>query len=80
MTWGTVFRRIGSARDDLMSASAVLKSDDSRQHAVSNQTDLWFQQWQAAGLDPFVYVDWPDTDVLHGHSGDDQSAASSGFR
>ncbi len=69
VTWGTVFRRNRSSRDDLMSAREVLESDHPRQYAVSNRTDVWFEQWMATGRDPLVYVDWSDTDILLGHSG-----------
>ena len=69
VTWGTVFRKPDAARDDVLSITEILAADSPRDLAESNETDLWFQQWIEAGLDPLVYVDWKPTDVLRGHSG-----------
>ena len=69
VTWGTVFRKPGTDRDDVLSITEILAAEAAHDLADSNQTDLWFQQWTEAGFDPLVYVDWKPIDVLRGHSG-----------
>lgn len=69
VTWGTVFRADEVRIDQLMSASEIIKARNAKQLAVTNQTDLWFQQWNAAGLDPFDYLRPLDRDVLIGRVG-----------
>jgi hypothetical protein len=69
VTWGTFYRRPDGKEDDLMSWREIRQAQDARDLAITNQSDLWYQQWRAAGLDPFEYVDWSEIDVLTGRTG-----------
>ncbi len=69
VTWGTFYRRPDGKVDDLMSWTEIRQANDARNLAITNQSDLWYQQWRAAGLDPFEYVDWSEMDVLTGRTG-----------
>ncbi|MDP7204225.1 MAG: transglutaminase domain-containing protein [Pirellulaceae bacterium] len=75
VTWGTVFRRPGGAVDELASIEEIRKDPRSRRWAVTNQTDLWYQQWKASGLDPLEYVDYRELDILRGRAGTIRLAA-----
>jgi len=75
VTWGTVYRRPGGAVDELVSIAEIRKDPRSRRWAVTNQTDLWYQQWKASGLDPLEYVDYRELDVLRGRAGTIRLAA-----
>jgi hypothetical protein len=69
VTWGTFYRRRDGKADDLMSWEEIRQANDARSMAITNRSDLWYQQWCAAGLDPFEYLDWSEMDVLAGHNG-----------
>ena len=69
VTWGTLYRRPGGAVDELVSIAEIRKDPRSRRWAVTNQTDLWYQQWKASGLDPLEYVDYRELDILRGRAG-----------
>lgn len=69
ITWGTFFRRDGAKTDAVLPLSAVLKTKGVLALAVTNRSDLWFQQYTAAGLNPFAYLHAAEKDVLVGNHG-----------
>jgi len=69
VTWGTVYRTPGGTVDELASITEIRKDPRSRTWAVTNQNDLWYQQWKASGLDPLEYVDYRQLDLLRGRAG-----------
>ena len=69
VTWGTFYRRPDGKVDGLMSWTEIRQANDPRNLATTNRSDLWYQQWCAARLDPFEYVDWSEMDVLTGRTG-----------
>ena len=69
VTWGTLFRIPGGAIDELASVMDIRGDRRSRRWAVTNETDLWYQQWKASGLDPLEYIDLDQVDILHGRAG-----------
>lgn len=69
VTWGTFFRKPDGALDELATITEIRSDDKSRQWAVTNETDLWFQQWKSSGLDPLEYIDHPEVDTLRGRDG-----------
>jgi hypothetical protein len=69
ITWGTLYRTPGGAIDELASITEIRKDPRSRTWAVTNETDLWYQQWKASGLDPLEYVDYRELDLLRGRAG-----------
>jgi hypothetical protein len=68
ITWGTFFRS-GDGIDDVLSIGEIRKTDNVEDLAVTNHSDLWFQQWKSGGLDPFEYITWKETDVIVGRDG-----------
>jgi hypothetical protein len=69
ITWGTFFRHDGVRADDVLPISALLKTKNVVALAVTNSSDLWYQQWTAAGLDPFEYLKVAEKDVIVGRNG-----------
>jgi hypothetical protein len=72
ITWGTFYRRGDQARkrvDDVLSISEILATEEARQLAVTNRSDLWFQQWTANGFDPFEYLTASQMDLIVGRGG-----------
>jgi len=69
VTWGTYYRRAAGRVDDLLSWTQVKQSTNARKLAVSNRSDLWWQQTVAAGVDPLEYIDAQAMDVLLGRGG-----------
>jgi len=69
ITWGTYFPKPGGARDDLADIDALRANRRSREWAITNQSDLWYQQWKASGLDPLEYLDHSRVDILRGRKG-----------
>ena len=72
ITWGTFYRPGDEASkpvDNVLSISEVLAAEDARQLAVTNRSDLWFQQWTANRLDPFEYLTASKMDLIVGRSG-----------
>jgi hypothetical protein len=72
ITWGTYYRRGGQAStrvDDVLSISEILATEKTRQLAVTNLSDLWFQQWTTNGLDPFEYLTANQMDLIVGRGG-----------
>ncbi len=66
VTWGTYFQN----RDDICSIAEVRKNRvQARDWAVTNQTDQWYLHWRRAGLDPLIYVDHTNLDMLRGRLG-----------
>ena len=69
ITWGSYFRRPDGALDDLADIAALRADRRSRAWAITNQSDLWYQQWKTSGLDPLEYLDDPRVDILRGRRG-----------
>ena len=69
VTWGTFFRKPNGPLDELATIAEIRTAADSRQWAVTNETDLWYQQWKSTGLDPLEYIDHPEVDTLRGRNG-----------
>ena len=69
VTWGTFFRKPNGPLDELATIAEIRSDDKSRQWAVTNETDLWYQQWKSSGLDPLEYIDHPEVDTLRGRNG-----------
>jgi hypothetical protein len=69
VTWGTYYRLPDGPRDELASIDEIRASKRSRGWAVTNETDLWYQQWKASGLDPIEYIDFANVDILRGRAG-----------
>ena len=69
VTWGTLYRIPGGAIDELASITEIRGDRRSRRWAVTNETDLWYQQWKASGLDPLEYIDLDQIDILRGRAG-----------
>jgi len=69
VTWGTYFRRRDSGTDQVMSVADLLQAKTPRKLAVTNQSDLWLQQYVNSGLSPFEYLTASDCDVLVGQEG-----------
>ena len=69
VTWGTFFHKPDGALDELATIAEIRTHDESRQWAVTNETDLWYQQWKSSGLDPLEYIDHPEVDTLRGRNG-----------
>ena len=69
ITWGTFFRRPGNDLDDLAGIEELRSHRMSRAWAITNQSDLWYQQWTATGLDPLEYLDHSRVDILRGRNG-----------
>lgn len=69
ITWGTFFRKPAGPLDNLASIDEIRANADSRKWAITNNTDVWYQQWKAAGLDPLEYIDHRQVDVLRGRAG-----------
>lgn len=69
ITWGTFFRHSSARADDVLSISEVLKTKDVMALAVTNSSDLWYQQWTIAGFDPFEYIKATEKDVIVGRGG-----------
>ncbi|MDP6443916.1 MAG: transglutaminase domain-containing protein [Pirellulaceae bacterium] len=69
ITWGTFFRGRGGRADEVLSIEQVLDTENVAALAVTNNSDLWFQQWTAAGLDPFEYLRADNQDVIVGRAG-----------
>lgn len=77
ITWGTYFLKPRGAIDDLADIDELRASRQSRSWAVTNQSDLWYQQWKATGLDPLEYLDDTRVDILRGRRGTIRLRASS---
>ena len=69
VTWGTFFRKPMGPPDELATIAEIQAHADSRKWAVTNESDLWYQQWKSSGLDPFGYIDHPQVDTLRGRRG-----------
>ena len=69
VTWGTYYRQPAGRVDDLLSWTQLQQSANARNLAVSNRSDLWWQQSVAAGIDPLEYIDAKMMDVLLGRGG-----------
>ncbi|MEE3369132.1 MAG: transglutaminase domain-containing protein [Planctomycetota bacterium] len=69
ITWGTYFRKPGDALDNLVDIETLRGNPQVRSWAVTNQSDLWYQQWTASGLDPLEYLDHARVDILRGRQG-----------
>ena len=69
ITWGTFFRRPGGGLDDLAGIEELRSNRMSRAWAITNQSDLWYQQWKATGLDPLEYLHHARVDILRGRKG-----------
>ena len=69
VTWGTFFRKPAGPLDELATIAEIQATAISRQWAVTNETDLWYQQWKSSGLDPLEYIDHPQVDTLRGRNG-----------
>ena len=69
ITWGTYFREPGGTLDNLVDIETLRGSPHARDWAVTNQSDLWYQQWTASGLDPLEYLDHARVDILRGRQG-----------
>jgi len=69
ITWGTFFRPRDGRADDVLSIDEVLKTENVAELAITNASNLWFQQWTAAGLDPFEYINAREKDVIVGRNG-----------
>ncbi len=69
ITWGTYFPIPGRRRDDLADVARLRSDRRSRDWAITNQSDLWYQQWITSGLDPLEYLDAPQMDILRGRRG-----------
>ena len=69
ITWGTYFRKPGDALDALIDIETLRSGRQVRDWAVTNQSDLWYQQWTASGLDPLEYLDHARVDILRGRQG-----------
>ena len=69
ITWGTYFPIPGSRRDDLADVTRLRSDRRSRDWAITNQTNPWYQQWIASNLDPLEYLDAPQLDILRGRRG-----------
>ena len=69
VTWGTFFRRKGDKKDRVLSIAEVLQAPKVDALAVTNKSDLWYQQWTAAGLDPLIYLRSKQRDVVVGGNG-----------
>jgi len=72
VTWGTYYSRSGKANkrvDNLLSIKEVLATKDAKRLAVTNRSDLWFQQWTANRLDAFEYVTASQMDLIVGRGG-----------
>lgn len=69
ITWGTYFRKPDDALDNLVDIETLRTSPQVRDWAVTNQSDLWYQQWTASGLDPLEYLDHTRVDILRGRQG-----------
>ena len=69
ITWGTFFRRPGSGLDDLAGIEELRGNRMSPAWAITNQSDLWYQQWKATGLDPLEYLNHSRVDILRGRNG-----------
>jgi len=69
ITWGTYFIRTDGAVDEVLSWEQIKQEKSPRKLAVTNKSNLWYQQWCAAGLDPFEYLDFKEIDVLTGRNG-----------
>ena len=67
VTWGTYF----VLQNNVASIDEIRESGiKSRDWAVTNESDLWYQQWKNAGHDPLVYVDHMHVDILRGRKGE----------
>ena len=71
-------KRVDGKIDELMSWTEIRQANDARKLASTNRSDLWYQQWCAAGLDPFEYLDWSEMDVLTGRTGTIHLSATPG--
>jgi hypothetical protein len=69
VTWGTYFCSKDGRPDQVLSIEDVLKTEGILSLAVTNRSDLWFQQWIKAGYDPFDYVTVEKKDVIVGRGG-----------
>ena len=70
VTWGTFYRRPGGAPDEVLSTQEVLVLEDIDPAAVAAASDLWYQQWTAAGLDARIHLRGGDSvDVVIGGEG-----------
>jgi hypothetical protein len=69
ITWGTYFAKPQGAPDDLADVVGLRANRDRRSWAITNQSDLWYQQWKASGLDPLEYLDDQKMDILRGRRG-----------
>ena len=69
ITWGTYFPIPGSRRDDLADVARLRSDRRSRDWAITNQSNLWYQQWITSNLDPLEYLDAPQMDILRGRRG-----------
>ncbi len=69
VTWGTYYRIPGDRRDHLADVTRLRSSRFSRKWAVTNESDLWYQQWVSRSLDPLEYLDAPRLDILRGRRG-----------
>lgn len=69
VTWGTFFRKPNGSLDELATIAEIRTHKESRQWAITNETDLWYQQWKSSGLDPLEYIDHPEVDTLRGRNG-----------
>tara|TARA_B100000029_G_scaffold25552_1_gene25161 strand:+ start:2286 stop:3413 length:1128 start_codon:yes stop_codon:yes gene_type:complete len=69
VTWGTCFRKPDDALDNLIDIETLRTNPQVREWAVTNQSDLWYQQWTASGLDPLEYLDHARMDILRGRQG-----------
>ena len=66
VTWGTYFQNL----DGICSIAEVRENGaQARNWAVTNQTDHWYLHWLRAGLDPLIYVDHRNLDLLRGRLG-----------
>ena len=78
VTWGTYYRQPAGRVDDLLSWTQIRQSSNARKLAVSNRSDLWWQQTVAAGFDPLEYLEAQTMDVLLGRGGTIQLVATTG--
>ncbi|MBP90460.1 MAG: hypothetical protein CMJ64_27765 [Planctomycetaceae bacterium] len=71
ITWGTYYRSEEPSKciDNVLSISEVLATKDAKSLAVTNRSDLWFQQWTANSLNPFEYLTAKQMDLIVGRSG-----------
>ena len=69
ITWGTFFRHQEVESDKVLPIGEVLMAENAAALAVTNTSDLWYQQWTTAGLDPFAYIKTTEKDVVVGGNG-----------